>query len=489
MKICVIGTGAAGWIACNYLKKQAGVDQVTVIGSSSIPTIGVGESATGRFDDFLECIDSTAEEFIRESDAAVKYGVYYTGWSPRDFFHSLKSQRPYQRMGTNYNVYGRLLGKKPKDVWLHDLIDGESWDMIKRNHVSIDAYNLRGRMRHRHDGTAYPVDEYTNTWQFEANKFIAYMRRLAHKDPKVQEIDSRVVDAEYQGDRITAVVLEDGTRISADYFVISTGETDFNERVFRAEYTSLSHILLTDRALFYPLPYKDKANEIHPYTCAQAMKYGWRWITPTYSRIGTGYAFSSRHVSDEDAIKEFVEDIGDPSIEPFVVDFKPRKIDRPFRSNHAFVGMASGFVEPLDAPGLDMAFNSVTQIGEYLTWTPREQQERLESVNQHAQHHHQWWSSFILCQYKTSHRNDTDFWRDQKAVECPWYEEIMSSISDISKVFRSTQMMFYSTIAGKDLQWDIGDDIKDIPLLPVQEVPMATLHHLEFLESMRNNKL
>ena len=488
MKICVIGTGASGWIACNYLKQQKGVESVTIVGSSKLPTIGVGESATGRFDDFLETIDAHAEDFIRESDAAVKYGVYYTGWSDLDFFHALKSHQPYFRRGCNYNVYGRLLGKKPKDHWLHDYIDGESWDMIKKNHVSCNAYNVRGRMRHKWDRVDYPMDEYVNTWQFEANKFIEFMRRHAAKDSKVTEIDSRVVAAEYDGDRIVSIELDDGRKITADYFVISTGETAFNEQVFRANYISLGDVLLTDRALFYPLPYTDKAAEIHPYTCAKTMKYGWRWITPTYSRIGTGYAFSSKHVSDEDAIKEFVEDIGDPSIKPFVVDFKPRKIDRPFRSNHAFVGMAGGFVEPLDAPGLDMTFNSVTQIGEYLTWSAEEQQQRLADINLHAAKQHNWWSSFILLQYKTATRNDTDFWRDQKAVVCPWYEELMSSISDLSKVYNSTQMMFYSTMAGKNVQWPVGEDLEDVPLVPIDEAPMPTLHHLEFLETMRTQR-
>lgn len=485
MKICVIGTGAAGRMACNYLKQKSNVDEVVIVGSSKIPTIGVGESATGRFDDFLETINSTAEEFIKESDAAVKYGVYYTGWSKLDFLHTLKSQEPYYRLGVDYNTYGRLLGKKDPNTWLHDYIDGESWDMVKRNHVSIDAHNIIGRMRHKFEPHPYPVDEYVNTWQFEANKFIEFMRKLSKKDSKVTEVDARVVSSTFDNDRLTSVTLDNGTTIAANYFVISTGETSFNEEAFKAKYISLGDILLTDRALFYPLPYTNKRDEMHPYTAAKAMKYGWRWITPTYSRIGTGYAFSSKHCTDEDAIQEFRDDIGDQTIEPFIVDFKPRKIDKPFRSNYGFVGMASGFVEPLDAPGLDMSFNNITQIGEYLDWTTEVQEARLDGINQYAAKQHQWWSSFILCQYKTADRNDTQFWIDQKAVYCPWYEELMSSISDLSKVFKSTQMMFYSTMAGKDIQWDVGNDVADVPLIPAPEMPKPTQHHLDFIESMR----
>lgn len=485
MKICVIGTGASGWMATNYLAKKHYVESVTVIGSSRIPSIGVGESTTGRFDDFLECIDSTAEDFIRESDAAVKYGVMYEDWSPRRYLHAFRSNIPFSRLGTDRNAYGRHLGKKPTDVWLHDIIDKETYRFCDQNHVSINAFNLAHRMRYQWEPMPNPPHEYENAWHFEANKFIAYQQRLAAKNPKVTQIDAKVVAADYQGEDIKAIVLEDGTRITADYFVVSTGETEFNERVFHAEYSSLGDVLLTDRALFFPKEYKDKRAEMHPYTIARTMPHGWRWITPTYSRIGTGYVFSSKHISDDQALEEFRKDVGDPKCEPHVVDFKPRTIKNPFRRNHAFLGMASGFLEPLDAPGLDLTANYLTQIGEYLDWNDQRRAESFPWINENARGHHQWFSAFILCQYKTSWRNDTAFWKDQKNVYCPWYEELMANLDDISRVRRSTQIMFYSTIAGKDLQWDVGNDIRDMPLVPVPEIPMPTLHHLDFLENMR----
>ena len=72
------------------------------------------------------------------------------------------------------------------------------------------------------------------------------------------------------------------------------------------------------------------------------MKNGWRWITPTWSRIGTGYAFSSNHVSDDEAVKEFLEDIGDTSLEPNVVDFTPKVNKSTFGANYCNIGMANG---------------------------------------------------------------------------------------------------------------------------------------------------
>ena len=488
MKIAIVGTGAAGWMACNNLVQRADVTEVVIIGSSKLPTIGVGESTTGRFDDFLETINASASDFIRESDASVKYGVYYHKWSPRDFLHTLKSELPYHRHSTYTNEYLRLLGKKDPDKWLHDYIDDVMWDMVKQNHVSMNASDIVERMRYQWDGCPNPPSEYTNSWHFEANKFIEFMRRLARKNPKVTEIDARVVGRELSGVDLGALVLEDGTKITADYYVISTGETDFNERVFGCTYTSLSNYLLTDRALFTPLEYTDKRAQIHPYTVAQTMKYGWRWITPTYSRIGTGYAFSSSHVSDDEAIDEFTTDIGDKSIKPFVVDFKPRRLNDPFRSNYCFLGMAAGFMEPLDAPGLDLVAGGIIHLNDMFD-QPREEWASIAAGKcQDYVNSSQWWTSFILAQYKTSHRNDSQFWIDHKNVQCPFYEQLMANFDDIRRVYNSTSAMFYSTIAGKDITWNCGADLLDVELKPIREIELPTIHHLDWLETMRGRQ-
>jgi hypothetical protein len=148
--------------------------------------------------------------------------------------------------------------------------------------------------------------------------------------------------------------------------------------------------------------------------------------------------------------------------------------------------MASGFLEPLDAPGLDQTVNYLTQISHYLDLAPQQRLASLADINQQSEKKTQWFSAFILSQYKTADRNDTDFWRDQKSVNCHWYEEIINSISDISRVQRNTQAMFYVTMAGKDCQWPVGEDLESIPLMPVKEEIKPTLHHWDFISSIRS---
>jgi hypothetical protein len=54
MHVCIVGTGAAGWIVYHHLKHLPLVTKITVIGSPTIPKIGVGESTTVPFREFTE---------------------------------------------------------------------------------------------------------------------------------------------------------------------------------------------------------------------------------------------------------------------------------------------------------------------------------------------------------------------------------------------------------------------------------------------------
>ncbi len=100
MKVVVIGTGASGWITVSSLLKLDFVESVKIIGSSTIPSIGVGESTTlSFFENFLSDNPELIKRFVQQSDAAVKYGVYYKGWSNKDFLHHFKPSCLFQRNG------------------------------------------------------------------------------------------------------------------------------------------------------------------------------------------------------------------------------------------------------------------------------------------------------------------------------------------------------------------------------------------------------
>jgi tryptophan halogenase len=463
MNICIVGTGASGWIAYHQLKHLKFIKKIIVIGSPTIPKIGVGESTTVPFREFTEKkLGLTNEEyfnFLIDIDAAFKYGVNYEGWGAKNFLHAFPSI-------TESELTLYAMGKKSQDDNFNDYNIALIKEIYKNN-VCIDP----------------SIQNYT--FHFDANKFIETMKRLSQKDEKIEYVEATVTDSIYHNGYCTKLILDTGEKITADYFISCIGQTAFNQKVFKDEYISYSDKLLTTKALFYPLEYKNKKKEMHPYTVAKTMKHGWRWITPTLSRIGTGYVFSDNHVSIDEAINEFVTDIGDPSIEPNCIDFYPRRVKEVFKINTCTMGMASGFLEPLDAPGLAATIGMLEELEEILTqcnqWgipngdAPADHPviSTVDQSNKFWQRDYNEWCSFILHQYKTCHRTDTEFWIDHKNVQFDFYNEITKSIFDPKIKYHTVDdvvyldydpyvrepIMFFKTTAGKDVQWKVKIDI------------------------------
>jgi len=463
MHVCIVGTGAAGWIVYHSLKHLPLIKKITVIGSPTIPKIGVGESTTTPFREFTEQkLGLNTEEyfnFLIDIDAAFKYGVNYEGWSKRNFLHTFPSQTE-----TELSLYS--MGNKHPDNSFNDY-NIAILNEIYKNNVYLDP----------------TLQEYA--FHFDANKFISAMKKLSEKDQKINYVEDTVVDSRYNNNGTCELLyLESGESVSADYFISCIGQTAFNQKVFKEEYISYSDKLLTTKALFCPLEYKDRKKEMHPYTVAKTMKHGWRWITPTMSRIGTGYVFSDNHVSVDEAVNEFINDVGDTSINPNVIDFYPRRVKEIFKLNTCTMGMACGFLEPLDAPGLAATVGMMKELEEVLIqynhWgipdseTPsfHPSVRIIKESNQFWQRDYNEWCSFILHQYKTSTRNDSQFWIDHKNVKFDFYDELTKSIfnpqikyhsgDDITYLDYETYVrepnMFYKTTAGKDVAWNVNID-------------------------------
>jgi len=474
MNICIVGGGAAAWIAYHHLKHIDFVKKITVIGSPTIPKIGVGESTTVPFREFTERkLGLNNEEyfnFLIDIDAAFKYGVNYEGWGTRNFLHTFPSI-------TENELTLYAMGKKKPDDNFNDYNIALIKEIYKNN-VCIDP----------------GIQNYT--FHFDANKFISTMKHLSEKDDKIEYIEATVIDSLYHDKDCQHLILDNGDKINADYFISCIGQTAFNQKVFNDEYISYSDKLLTTKALFFPLEYKDKKKEMHPYTVAKTMKYGWRWITPTLSRIGTGYVFSDNHVSIDEAIHEFVTDIGDTSIEPNCIDFYPRRVKEVFKLNTCTLGMASGFLEPLDAPGLAATIGMMSELEEILIQCNQWGVPNGNSSDDHPaiftikQSNKIWerdyneWCSFILHQYKTCHRTDTQFWIDHKNVKFELYDQLVKSIFNPQIKYHSTDKvvyldydpyvrepkMFFKTTAGKDVTWDVkinvtAPKINSLPML------------------------
>ena len=443
MRICIIGTGAAGWMTAHLLREREDIDHVTIIGSPHIPTIGVGESTTATFPRFLHTLNRSGYDMFKllvDIDAAAKYGVYYEGWSEESFLHAFVG-------GKHNNDGGYLLGNLSKKENVNHYMIPLYDEIINKNSFNFDSR----------------AQNYS--FHFDANKFISSIENFSKNLKDITHIKDTVTGCnknKHNKEKIESLILENSGEFKADYYINCVGQTSFNENIFGESYHDYSDVLLTDTAIFCPLLYKDKRREFHPYTIARAMKYGWRWITPTWSRIGTGYAFSSKYISIEEAKKELCNDIGDDTIELFVTSFQPKRVNKVFKDNYCTIGMAAGFLEPLDAPGLTLSIHLVDFLN-YLF----EGSITNEYANTLAKEDFDRWASFILHQYKTSTRSDTQFWRDHRNVKFDCYDKITEYLfenynNNSYEGIEVEPWMFYHTSAGKGHRWKVkGYSFKD----------------------------
>jgi len=313
------------------------------------------------------------------------------------------------------------------------------------------------------------------------------------------------VDCQFKIDNnievISKLILESGEELTADFYINSTGASTINERVFKEKYISLSDRLITNRALFYPLKYTNKREQFHPYTVAKTMNCGWRWITPTYSRIGTGYVYSTDYITDEEAIKEFVNDIGDPSIVPNVVDFIPRYSNYTLKPNSITIGMANGFQEPLDAPGLSVTSMNILNLMDFFDDYPNrkhiltdihnpthEWNRIIKRHNRKISTFYEFWSTFIFAQYKNCHRRDTEFWIDYTNMKSDHYDEVYDNLhsKEFWDYYGLPPYIFQQTLSGRNVQWKTYTN--EMPFF-LREREAKTMHHLDFIEGVRKNKI
>ena len=169
MHICIVGTGAAGLMAACLLKEKGYVKKISLIGSPHIPTIGVGESTTLNFEELHQKFDDNLSDFVRESDAVVKYGVYYHGWNPgKNWLHYFKTKDQTALNGVDHLLYGISLGNKPKDVFIHDIYGTKLFDYANKHQIVYEREKY--------------FQEYPFSWHFDAGKYINPKTPKPHED-------------------------------------------------------------------------------------------------------------------------------------------------------------------------------------------------------------------------------------------------------------------------------------------------------------------
>ena len=403
LRVVILGGGTAGWMTAAALQAMAGAaTDVHLIESQDIGIVGVGEATLPHLRAFILRLGIDEAEFMAATQATYKLGIEFSGFG-----------REGERYIHPFGTYGRTLaGVGFHHFWLRARAQG----MVSRiddYSFAVMAAEARRFTQPAQDGN--PVESFGYAYQFDATLFSPYLRdRTTARG--VQRTEGRVVSVKRDetGD-VSALTLEGGERVEGDLFIDCSGFRAL--LIGDAEWEDWSHWLPCDRAVAAPCA--SAHEEIEPYTRAIAMPAGWRWRIPLRHRVGNGYVYSSQHCSDDEARDALLGALESEALaEPRVLRFRAGRRRRSWVGNVVSIGLASGFLEPLESTSIYLIQAAITGLLEHLPDGAIEPEER-DAFNREVDCEYDCIRDFLILHYHATKRADSGFWNHVRTMDIP----------------------------------------------------------------------
>ena len=405
--IVIVGGGSAGWMSASTLVNQFPNKKITVIESPNVPIIGVGESTIQGIRNWTNLLGIKDEEFVKYTDASYKLSIRFTNFYKKD---SGSFHYPFSHPYTEKNLAGKNDWYFKKlfypETPLSDYADCIYPNMALVNQNRITTKNILPNFNFKRD-TAF---------HFDATKFAIWLRDNYSKPKGVNHILAEVEDIVVNDDGIDYLLLDNGEKIKADLFVDCTGfKSILLSGAMKEPFDSYSEMLPNNSAWAARVPYKDKQKELEPWTDCTAIENGWVWNIPLWSRIGTGYVYSDKFVSDEDALQQFKNYLKSKGHNTENLEFKNIKMrvgihKRLWVKNVCAIGLSAGFIEPLESSGLFTVHEFLLKLVRNLQREYVNQWDKdvfsTSCVSQFRE-----FAEFVAMHYALSHRDDTEYWR------------------------------------------------------------------------------
>jgi tryptophan halogenase len=408
LDIVIVGGGTAGWMAAAALSKiLRNQYRISVIESEEIGTVGVGEATIPMIQLFNRLLEFDEDDFIRQTQASFKLGIEFVNWG---------------RLGDRYIHGFGVIGQDNATVdfhqyWLKQYLAGKAKGL---DHYSINtAACLANKfMRARPDVPNSPLAQIAHAFHFDASLYARFLRGYSEARG-VTRIEGKIVEVrQREGDgHIESLTLQSGQSIAGDLFVDCSGFRGLLiEGTLKTGYEDWSHWLPCDRAVAVPCA---SAKELTPYTRATARTAGWQWRIPLQHRIGNGHVFCSKFISEDEATAVLLGNLdGEPLAAPRTLRFVTGKRKKAWNKNVVSLGLASGFIEPLESTSIHLVQMGIAHL---LTFFPSAgfDQIDIDEYNRVMSQEYDWVRDFIILHYKATERTDTPFWNYCRTMEVP----------------------------------------------------------------------
>lgn len=402
--VVIVGGGTSGWMAASYLAKALhGTVKITLIESETIKKIGVGEATVPNLQRvFFDFLGVPEDEWMPQVNGSFKLGIKYIDWARNPT--PGKHEHFYHFFGGIPTCEGIPL----QQYWLRKVRAG--YDVPFHYSCYADGWLADAKKCPRaRDGSRHMY----YAWHFDAHLVADYLKRWATARGVRHVIaDVDQVNLNPENGFIDSVCTTEGAVYEADLFIDCSGfRSLLMNQALKEPFLDASEHLLCDSAVASAIRHEDEVHGVEPFTSAIAMKYGWTWKIPMRGRFGSGYVFSSRFTTREQATQEFRDLWGLPESQPLnQIKFRAGRNRRSWVKNCVGIGLSSCFLEPLESSGIYFIYAAIYQFAKHFpdrSFDPRLVDRFNSAIAQMFDNSR----DFVQCHYFLTKRDDTEFWR------------------------------------------------------------------------------
>lgn len=469
-RLVIVGGGTAGWVAAALLGRALGRQiSIRLIESDAIGTVGVGESTIPQIHHINQFLGLDQAEVVKASQATFKLGIEFNDWHHigDSYLHAFGDiGAPLGLLGFQHYWLRSLAQQGAPGLWAYSI------------NAQACAAKCFAPLERIGDGALTGT---RHAYHLDAGRYAQYLRKQC--DPAVvQRTEGKVVDVQLRdGDGfIESVKLASGEVIAGDLFIDCSGFRGLlTAGALHTGYDNWQHWLPCDRAVVVASTRQDP---LRPYTQANARPAGWQWRIPLQQRSGNGHVYASNFMSDDEATALLLQNLeGEALGEPYVLRFSTGMRRQVWNRNCVALGLAAGFMEPLESTGIHLIQSGVSRLLALFPDTRFEPSLSAE-YNRQTRFEYERIRDFLILHYRATERRDTPFWQHCARLDMPpALHRKVDLFRANGQIFRDADELF--TEAGW-LQIMLGQGIQPAHHHPLADgLPHAQLD--EFLGNIR----
>jgi len=379
----ILGGGTAGLLSALFLQRTFPMSNITLVRSTDIGIIGVGEGSTEHWRQMMIHLGIEASDVIKNTDATYKTGIRFTNWhgDGTEYWHAL------------HDGYALDVATGTYPLMEHDIAAGED--------ALHSVFPLSLRSEH-----APPWTDTVAQYHFDTNKLNKYFTQIC-EERGVRVVDDIVTDVTLdETGHVTTLVGEKET-YKGGFFVDASGFKRLISTKLGAEWIDCSDKLPMNSAIAFPTGYKE---DIPSHTEARALSSGWMWRIPTQQRFGNGYVFCDDFINEDQAWEEVQQQVDEPVEIGKKIKFGAGHVKEFWIKNCVSVGLAGMFVEPLEASSIGSTIQQLFRLGVALNGYGVGNTIQAQKYNKTMSEIAENIIDFIQVHY-INQRRDSKFWR------------------------------------------------------------------------------